>query len=81
MSSAMHLAHGPRMASANLAVDCYACHPGVRTQCQRDVHAAAGMTCHACHGQMADVGSPTRQPWASEPSCRSCHQQRRPGVR
>lgn len=78
MSSAMHLAHGPRMAAANLAVNCYACHPGVRTQCQRDVHSAAGLNCYSCHGQMADVGNPTRRPWQDEPRCATCHQARKP---
>ena len=29
-----------RMAALGLANECYACHPGVRTSCQRDVHAA-----------------------------------------
>ena len=40
VSSAMHGSHAHRMAAANLAVDCYACHPGIRTQCQRDIHLA-----------------------------------------
>jgi hypothetical protein len=78
MSSAMHTAHAPRMAAANLAVNCYACHPGVRTQCQRDVHSAHGMNCYDCHGQMADVGNPARHPWADEPRCATCHQARKP---
>ncbi|CAG0969094.1 hypothetical protein GPROT1_01414 [Gammaproteobacteria bacterium] len=74
MSSAMHLAHAPRMGQANLENSCYACHPGVRTNCQRDVHAARGVTCTACHGDMAAVGDPNRNPWLEEPSCAGCHQ-------
>lgn len=74
MSSAMHLAHAPRMGQAGLENSCYACHPGVRTNCQRDVHAARGVTCTACHGDMAAVGNPTRNPWLEEPRCGSCHQ-------
>lgn len=78
MSAAMHTSHATRMAAANLAVDCYACHPGIRTQCQRDLHLSRGMTCNSCHGDMAAVGNPARNPWADEPSCRECHQSRKP---
>lgn len=77
LSSAMHLAHKDRMAAANLATDCYACHPGVRTNCLRDVHSAKGMSCINCHGGMAEVGNPVRNPWAEQPRCDSCHS--RPG--
>jgi len=73
LSSAMHTAHAPRMAQAGLNNPCYACHPGIRTQCLRDVHASAGMVCTDCHGSMADVGNPSRQPWADEPRCGTCH--------
>ncbi len=78
LSSAMHTAHASRVGSLNLANTCYACHPGVRTNCQRDVHSARGMTCVSCHGDLAQVGNPARQPWLQEPSCGSCHQARRP---
>lgn len=78
MSHAMHGSHANRMAAANLAVNCYACHPGVRTQCQRDVHSQRGMDCYSCHGQMEDVANPTRRPWIDEPRCASCHQSRKP---
>ncbi len=74
LSSAMHLAHADRMSAIQLDVDCYACHPGERTKCQRDVHFIAGMTCHSCHGDMNAVGDPTRNPWVDEPSCAGCHQ-------
>lgn len=77
MSSAMHAAHAPRMSAINIDNECYACHPGIRTQCQRDVHAARGVTCHSCHGGMAEVGAPTRMPWVDEPRCGDCHT--RPG--
>ncbi|MFG0284050.1 MAG: cytochrome c3 family protein [Phycisphaerales bacterium JB039] len=77
-SSAMHGAHASRMAPAShLAVDCYACHPGVRTQCQRDVHITRGLDCYDCHGGMEAVASPSRTPWVDEPSCGGCHA--RPG--
>jgi len=77
-SSAMHTAHAPRMAAAGLAVDCYACHPGIRTQCQRDIHLTRGMNCYSCHTSMAAVGNPARIPWVTEPTCASCHQSRKP---
>lgn len=78
MSHAMHGAHANRMAAANLAVNCYACHPGVRTQCQRDIHSQRGMNCYSCHGQMSDVANATRRPWQDEPRCGTCHQSRKP---
>ena len=73
LSSAMHTAHAPRMSAAHLDNECYACHPGFRTTCQRDVHALAGMTCNDCHTGMAAVGNPARRPWVDEPRCASCH--------
>lgn len=73
LSHAMHSAHASRMALAGLDVDCYACHPGIRTQCLRDVHYAAGYTCTDCHGNMSDVGNASRSPWVDEPRCGTCH--------
>ena len=73
LSSAMHTAHAPRMQQANLAVPCYACHPGIMTQCQRDVHFSRGLTCTNCHGEMTAVGNPVRRPWVDEPRCGTCH--------
>lgn len=73
LSSAMHAAHAPRMFMAGLEVDCYACHPGVRTQCLRDVHYSLGFTCVTCHGGMTDVADPDRVPWQTEPRCDDCH--------
>ncbi len=78
LSSSMHSAHAARMGPASgLASECYACHPGIRTACQRDIHLAKGMRCSECHGSMADVGDPSRRPWIDEPRCGSCHA--RPG--
>lgn len=73
LSRAMHGAHAPRMGGVGLTEVCYACHPGVRTKCQRDVHQGAGTTCTSCHGDMAAVASPARTPWVTEPRCGNCH--------
>jgi hypothetical protein len=73
LSRAMHNAHAPRMAQAGLAEPCYACHPGLRTKCLRDVHAGRGMTCSSCHGNMTAVANPARSPWVDEPRCGGCH--------
>lgn len=78
-SSAMHTSHADRL--NDLPIDfgnsCYACHPGRRAQCQRDIHSSVGLDCMDCHGQMSDVGNPARTPWVDEPSCGDCHT--RPG--
>jgi hypothetical protein len=78
-SHAMHASHADRLGDlpVTLATECYACHPGERAQCQRDVHSAMGMNCNDCHGGMADVGDPSRMPWVDEPRCADCHS--RPG--
>jgi hypothetical protein len=78
-SHAMHGAHADRLVDlpATLTNDCYACHPGERAQCQRDVHEMNAVRCNDCHGGMADVGSPDRTPWVDEPRCADCHS--RPG--
>lgn len=73
MSAAMHGAHAARVGSLGIDNECYACHPGVRTQCQRDVHSARGLNCVSCHGNMAAVGNPARRPWIDEPRCGDCH--------
>ena len=73
-SSAMHTAHAPRMADLGLKNECYACHPGIRTLCQRDIHLSRGMSCKDCHVSMLAVGDPARRPWIDEPLCGSCHQ-------
>ncbi len=77
LSRAVHGAHADRMGSLPFAETCYACHPGLRTKCQRDVHFSRGITCSQCHGDMNAVADPGRNPWFDEPSCGSCHS--RPG--
>lgn len=73
-STAIHSAHADRMDLADVENECYACHPGVRTQCQRDLHLAMAVDCTKCHGGMAAVGSPDRTPWTDLPRCANCHQ-------
>ena len=58
--------------------DCYKCHPGPNTQCQRGVMHDAGMVCQDCHGNLTEVAESIkegREPWLEEPSCGSanCH--------
>ncbi len=78
-SHAMHRSHASRMAQLpNFKNNCYACHPGVQTECQRDVHVSKGITCVSCHGDMKAVGNSARRPWVDEPSCKQCHQTRKP---
>lgn len=73
LSRAMHGAHASRMEQAGLQNSCYACHPGIRAQCQRDVHLSKGMTCTSCHGSMESVAAANRRPWVDEPRCTDCH--------
>ena len=73
LSGAMHTAHSGRMRDSGLDVYCYACHPGPDTRCFRDVMHHNGIDCFDCHGGMLSVGDPSRQPWAEEPNCGSCH--------
>ncbi|MCA9294328.1 MAG: hypothetical protein KDA20_10985 [Phycisphaerales bacterium] len=79
LSHAIHGAHADRMHLVDGIVDnaCYACHPGIRTSCHRGRHQVNGVDCIACHGDMADVGNPTRNPWVDLPRCGDCHT--RPG--
>lgn len=79
LSLAMHGAHAPRIGQSSADPDCYSCHPGPRTQCQRDVHSARGMDCLDCHGDMTAVASPSREPWVDVPRCETCHAGRRAG--
>ncbi len=76
-SAAMHGSHASRMSAVTLDNECYACHPGFRTNCQRDVHAANNVVCQSCHGGMAEVASPSRIPWVTEPRCDNCHSRSR----
>ncbi len=83
LSLAMHKAHAPRMMDVVGSVPggtvCYACHPGVKRECLRDVHARMKMTCYNCHGgktpetAMLAVGDAARQPWVTLPRCDNCH--------
>lgn len=73
LSAAMHRSHADRVGALGLDNSCYACHPGVRSQCQRDLHAVEGVSCVDCHGGMLAVASPTRVPWVDQPRCGSCH--------
>lgn len=77
LSLAMHRSHANRKfpGKAQMMNKCYACHPGPKTQCMRDVHfKKAGNVCVSCHGDMAAVANPARRPWVDEPQCGSCHQ-------
>ncbi len=78
MSHSMHGAHANRFTNPAVmkAVNgntCYACHPGMNTQCQRDVHVANNIHCTNCHGDMTAVANPARRPWVDLPHCTDCH--------
>ncbi len=73
LSHAMHGAHASRMSMVSLQVECYACHPGVNTDCLRGVHKTKGLVCNDCHGDMTDVANTNRMPWVDEPRCDDCH--------
>jgi hypothetical protein len=55
--------------------NCYLCHPGIKTQCLRDIMYKNGKTCVDCHGTTAAVGNPNRRPWIDLPRCETCHPQ------
>lgn len=72
LSEAIHDKH------KELTNNCYRCHPGLNTQCQRGVMHEAGMVCQDCHGSMTQVAESIkngREPWLEEPQCGSiaCH--------
>lgn len=72
LSEAIHDKH------KELTNDCYKCHPGQNTQCQRGVMSMAGMVCQDCHGSLIEVAESIkdgREPWLEEPSCGTveCH--------
>lgn len=73
LSGAMHSSHASRMNAIQIDNACYACHPGQRTHCLRDVHFSAGMTCDDCHTSMEAVGDSARRPWVDLPRCDDCH--------
>ena len=81
LSGAMHSSHASRMQpvfNMGLTNECYACHPGFKTNCQRDVHFSKGIFCKSCHGNMTAVGNPLRIPWVDEPTCGGCHKAMEP---
>ncbi len=74
--------HGWHNASAPDAT-CYSCHPGARTQCLRtsieEMGSSGGVpSCQNgnCHGGMAGMANPNRNPWLTEPTCEQCHDSR-----
>ena len=88
----MHEYHGnfDVFQNANtVETNCYQCHPGNITQCQRGAMATGGMDCFDCHGDMLAVGGAfnlqpggsidgtndggTRRPWQDLPRCQACH--------
>lgn len=79
LSFAMHNHHNTQNApdiTPNTTAGCYNCHPGPTTQCLRDTMSQNfALNCTTCHGNMADVASPLREPWVAEPRCDStaCH--------
>ena len=76
LSAAMHGFHAEKLADTERELPknvCHACHPGPKTKCLRDVMSQAGLTCTNCHGDMKEVGSPSRTPWVNMPSCMTCH--------
>lgn len=72
LSSAIHSRHAG-MDDGTMEGTCYQCHPGPQTKCLRGAMFQAGFTCHDCHGGMAQVANPQRQPWIDEPRCADCH--------
>jgi hypothetical protein len=78
LSEAMHNWHGNLPDKPN----CYTCHPGPNTHCNRSAIVGMGRNdatdpgCEKCHGTMANVAQTItdgRRPWLDEPTCASCH--------
>lgn len=74
LSQAIHGFHSGLPTQPN----CYDCHPGAVTQCNRSTkHTAADGNCTNCHGTLATVATTialgSRVPWVSEPKCVTCH--------
>ena len=91
-SVVMHEYHGNFAVFQNantVETNCYQCHPGNITQCQRGAMATGGMDCFDCHGDMLAVGGAfnlqpggsidgtndgqPRRPWLDLPRCQACH--------
>jgi hypothetical protein len=88
LTSALHTNHGKvvdpsTMATLDSATNrqaCYLCHPGSVTRCLRGAMGKAvnpdgtmSMGCQSCHGNMSNVGNPTRVGWLEQPNCQACH--------
>ena len=73
LSQAMHNKHSTVTPQPN----CYDCHPGPNTSCNRSIaHTAADGNCTTCHGALSTVGASItagRVPWVTEPKCVQCH--------
>ena len=91
-SVVMHEFHGNLgvfQGANTVETNCYQCHPGNITQCQRGAMATGGMDCFDCHGDMLAVGGAfnlkpggsidgtndgqPRRPWFDLPRCQACH--------
>lgn len=73
-SRAVHGFHASRIVQDNKTTKtCFSCHPGKNTQCLRGAMAEEGIVCAACHGNMSSLARLSREPWADEPKCQSCH--------
>ncbi len=96
MSRVMHGHHGKLQQNGTSVFpnggkskeDCYQCHPGAQTQCQRGAMSKT-VECQNCHGDMLSVGgeyplsadgslngqndNKQRRPWIDLPRCQSCH--------
>lgn len=76
LSRAIHNRHTPSTTDKEEGTnDCYMCHPGVETQCHRDIMYSKGMRCSNCHGLMVDIANASRRPWIDLPRCgaTTCH--------
>jgi hypothetical protein len=79
LSYSMHTKHASLAAAQQ--PNCYDCHPGPKTQCNRSAiqgmaggQGAAGcVTCHGDLNKMATDLKAGRQPWLQEPTCAQCH--------
>ena len=77
LSLAMHWKHSTLASKPN----CYDCHPGVQTRCNRSSIRTMGPSgtdprCVNCHGdliKMSGLLKQGRKPWLQEPSCTDCH--------
>lgn len=75
LSQVIHALHAEEAEEIN----CYDCHPGSTTHCNRSkAHSADDGNCTTCHGTLSKVGSSiadgSRIPWVDEPQCVSCHE-------